>query len=199
MTASDYLPFLRGVLTPPRLAHSLGVQQVMGELAGIFDLDRKIAEIAGILHDAGKDLDTKTWQQVLAEEDIKLIYPCDRNYLLYLHGPVGAALVHRKLGIRDPLLLAAIESHTSYGNSAYFDHPLCWCLRFADVLEPTRSWEQEPFMRKRVDKLRNLVYGGKMAEGVVYQTGLLMRWFEIKDFPIHPNMRQANLHFSTRI
>ena len=52
-----YRPFLEQVLTPMRLRHSLGVMQVMGELAGVYGLDRDTALAAGLLHDAAKDLD----------------------------------------------------------------------------------------------------------------------------------------------
>lgn len=51
-----YLPFLKGLLTPPRLQHSLGVMRVMAELAPIYSLDRAQAMTVGLLHDAARDL-----------------------------------------------------------------------------------------------------------------------------------------------
>ena len=38
-----------------------------------------------------------------------------------------------------------------------------------------------------------------MAEGVYYQTSMLMRWFEEKGFPVHPNIRKANQRFQRKI
>ena len=43
MVETKYLPFLEEVLTQRRLDHSLGVMQVMGELAEVYDLDREKA------------------------------------------------------------------------------------------------------------------------------------------------------------
>ena len=47
-----HLPRLEAALTPARLRHSLGVMQVMGELASVYGLDREQAMTAGLLHDA---------------------------------------------------------------------------------------------------------------------------------------------------
>jgi HD superfamily phosphohydrolase YqeK len=51
-----YTPFLKQLLTPNRLRHSYGVMQVMQELAPIYALDPKKALLAGLLHDAAKEL-----------------------------------------------------------------------------------------------------------------------------------------------
>ena len=199
MPSDQYLPFLKEVLTPRRLEHSISVMQVMGDLSTIYGFDRELGETIGILHDAGKDLDLEHIQRLIDQADIQIHYECDWNYLLHLHGPVGAAYVRNDLGLTDPLVLAAIESHTSYGNSPYFDCPVCWCLRFADVLEPTRNFQDEPLIQDKIHQLKALVYSGKMAEAVVYQTGMLMGWFEEKGFPVHPNMRKSHREFSARI
>ena len=195
----DYLPFLEEVLSPRRLQHSLSVMKVMGELARVYELDMELAVTAGLLHDAAKDLPSTRINQLVQDADITLFHECDRNYVLYLHGPVGAAFVERELGVKDTLMLAAIESHTSYGRSPLFDHPLCWCLRFADVLEPTRSWKDEGTIQANIQNLQKLVYGGEMAGAVVAQTGMLMHWFKEKGFLIHPNIITANERFSSRM
>jgi HD superfamily phosphohydrolase YqeK len=55
MDMNSYFPQLEASLTPARLRHSLGVMQVMGELAPVYELNREQAMIAGLLHDAAKD------------------------------------------------------------------------------------------------------------------------------------------------
>ncbi len=45
-----YLAFLRGLVSPPRLRHSIGVMRVMGDLAVIYRLDEREALEAGLLH-----------------------------------------------------------------------------------------------------------------------------------------------------
>ena len=136
MPEHQYLPFLKKVLTSHRLEHSLGVMSVMGEIAPIYGQNREMSEIIGILHDAAKDLPQKAWQQLVIEGGIQQQFECEQDYNMYLHGPVGAYFVQKELGITDPLILEAISTHTSYGNSRYYNHPICWCLRFADILEP---------------------------------------------------------------
>src|SRR5512133_2390738 len=98
-----YLPFLQTVLTPKRLKHSLGVMQVMGELAGIYGLNPQQALTAGLLHDAGKDLPPEQVKTIRRLAKIEIRWPCDDDYVLYLHGPVGAAFVRQELGRADPL------------------------------------------------------------------------------------------------
>jgi len=186
---SDYIRFLEKVLTPSRLAHSLGVMQVMGELAEIYQLDQDKALTAGILHDAGKDLSLEKQNELIKAGNIQISHECETNYVLYLHGPVGSFFVQKELGIHDELILDAIAGHTYFGNSPYFEHPLSWCLRFSDILEPTRNWEQEKIIWNCAKRLRKLVYAGQMKEAIFLQIGCLLKWYEEKGMPIHPRMR----------
>lgn len=189
---SRFISFLEKVLTPSRLAHSLGVMQVMGELADIYQLDRDKALTAGILHDAGKDLSVEKQKELIKTGNIQISHECETNYVLYLHGPVGSVFVQKELGIQDELVLHAIAEHTYFGGSPYFEHPLCWCLRFSDILEPTRNWKQEKIIWNCAERLRELVYTRRMKEAAFLQTGCLLKWYEEKGMPIHPTMRRIN-------
>lgn len=194
MSNHQYLPFLEIVLTPYRLEHSVGVMQVMGELAEVYELDKEKAQTIGILHDAGKDLPESKINELLDEGNIQITHECETNYVLYLHGPVGSYFVHKELGMVDELILDAIKTHTyyGYGTSKHFDDPMAWCLRFSDILEPTRQWGQEVILLECANKLRKLVYKGRMKEGAFLQTGCLIKWFEEKGMPVHPTMRKIN-------
>jgi HD superfamily phosphohydrolase YqeK len=163
--------------------------QVMGELAGIYHLDLEQALTTGILHDAGKDLPVEKQNDLVKAGGIQISHPCESNYLLYLHGPVGSFFVQQELGIHDELLLAAITGHTYFGNSSYFEHPLSWCLRFSDILEPTRNWEKEKILLNCAKRLRELAYTGQIKEAAFLQVGCLIQWFEQKGMPVHPRMR----------
>ena len=194
-----YRSFLEQVLTPHRLQHSLGVMQVMGELAEIYALDREQALVAGLLHDAGKDLSPARQAQIVGEAGIEIHYPCDRDYLLYLHGPAGAYLVRKELGISDALILDGISMHTYYGDGANFTAPLLWCLRFSDILEPNRNWSKVRWLRAGAERLRETVYAGRIAEGAFLETGWLIQWFRAAGFPVHPNMRRVYRELSARL
>ncbi|RPJ23038.1 MAG: HD domain-containing protein [Chloroflexi bacterium] len=166
--------------------------QVMGELAELYQLDRDKALTAGILHDAGKDLSVEKQNELIKAGNIQISHECETNYVLYLHGPVGSFFVRQELGIRDELILDAITVHTYFGNSPYFEHPLSWCLRFSDILEPTRNWEHEKIILSCAERLRELVYTGQMTKAAFLHTGCLLKWFEEKGMPIHPRMRKLN-------
>jgi predicted HD superfamily hydrolase involved in NAD metabolism len=188
---TPYLSFLERVLTPNRLRHSLGVMQLMSELVPIYQLDRETALLSGLLHDAAKDLPEPQIEQIIQEAAIPVQSPWDRDYVNYLHGPVGAYFVQRELGIQDPLILDAIKMHTFCGDGHNLGAPLVWCLRFSDLLEPNRKWDDKAhWIRDGEPLLRRLVYSGQLNEAAFFQTGLLIRFFEEAGQPVHPNMRQ---------
>ncbi len=193
-----YLPFLTCVLTPARLRHSQGVMQVMGELAGVYAIDRELAETTGLLHDAAKDLPAEQVECIVQANAIPLPTPEDRDYVLYLHGPVGAAFVRQELGIQDPRVLDAIYMHTYAGEGANYNAPLTWCLHVSDILEPNRDWSQVPWMREGAPRLRELAFAGRLEEAMLLQTGLLIDWFSTKGYPVHPNMRKVYQELAAR-
>jgi len=188
---AEYLSFLERSLTPGRLQHSLGGMQWMGVLSDIDSLAPETALVTGMLHDAAKDLDERQQQQIVVEAGIELQYPCDQDYVLYLHGPVGAYFVRRELGVTDPAILDAITMHTYYSYEASFHAPLVWCLRFADILEPWRDWSRVSWLREAAPRLRQAAYAGQMREAALIQLDTLISWFEQDGKPIHPNMRRA--------
>lgn len=175
-----YLPFLRSLLTPSRLQHSLGVMQVMAELSPIYSLDRAQAMTAGLLHDAARDLNSE-YQLVLAEEaGINWCDPCERHPV-YLHALVGAYLVAKELGITDCLILDAIAAHSYAGDGHNFDAPLSRCLRFADILAPSQEWQG-------MKKLKRVVYARRTEEAALLQCAWLIEYFQEQRVPVHPNL-----------
>ncbi|NTV37245.1 MAG: HD domain-containing protein [Anaerolineaceae bacterium] len=193
------MEFIKQVNTPKRLAHALGVMQVMGELAEVYQLDREKAQTIGILHDAGKDLSPAVQRQLMAEGKIEIRHECETDYVYYLHGPVGSYFVQKELGITDQLILDAITHHTYCGNGDNFTHPMCWCLRFSDILEPTRNWSDCPWLTIGVENLRSIVYQGRLAEGAFLHTSMLIKWFNERNVPVHPSMSRVNQELSTQL
>jgi HD superfamily phosphohydrolase YqeK len=172
---------------------------VMGELSEVYGLDKETALAVGLLHDAAKDLQPHRQKELVAEANIELHYECDVNFLLYLHGPVSAYLVNKELGVNDPIILDAITMHTYYGYGTNFNEPMCWCLRFSDILEPTRDWRGVKWLREGAALLAEVVYAGRMMEGAFLQTGWLIHWFEEAGVPVHPNMRRVYRELSNQL
>lgn len=194
-----YLSFIEKILTPKRLEHSLGVVQVMGELADIYEIDRETSLAAGLLHDAAKDLTPIQQAEILLDARIEIRHECELDYTHYLHGPVGAYLIQQELGITDSFILDAVTTHTYCGDGANFNAPICWCLRFADILEPTRNWNNVRWLRNGVLRLRETVYAGRLMEGAFLQTGWLIKWFGETGVPVHPNMLRAYQELSAAL
>jgi putative nucleotidyltransferase with HDIG domain len=124
-----YLSFLERVLTPKRLQHSIGVMQVMEELAQVYSLDRDKAVLAGLLHDAAKDLAPARQTALVEEGGIEIRHACEGDWDHYLHGPVGAYFIYKELGVTDTLILDAVSMHTYYGDGETAPgKPLQWAL-----------------------------------------------------------------------
>jgi HD superfamily phosphohydrolase YqeK len=184
--ANHYLPFLKSVLTPARLQHSEGVMRVMGELAEIYVLNRTQAMMAGLLHDAARDLEPVRQLELAEEANIKFFHPCEQHPV-YLHAKVGTYLISQQLCITDRLILSAISAHSFVGDGDSFDTPFSWCLRFADILAPVKEW-------KGMKKLESFVRAARMEEAALLQCGWLIEHFQETGVPVHPNLRK---HFQT--
>lgn len=195
-----YTAYLEKALTPARLQHSLGVMQVMSELTPIYTLEEEKALYAGLLHDAAKDLTPQQQVHVVQEGRLEIDDPTAQDYSLYLHGPAGAFVVARDLGVTDPLVLDAIAMHTWCVEGPNFHDPLVWCLRFADLLEPYRNWDgRAQLIREGTPRLRELVYAGKLYEGAVFQSVLVERFFSANGWPVHPNFVRVQREFAGRV
>lgn len=180
--ADRHLPFLANALTAPRLQHSLGVMQVMDELAEIYDLDRTQALLAGLLHDAAKDLSVERQLALAEEAGIAFEYECERHPV-YLHAPVGAYVVSQELGITDDLVLDAIATHSDSGDKVDADRRFQWCLQAADILAPISAWHG-------MQKFKSVVYAGQLPEAALLRCGWLLEYFETAGVPIHPNLEK---------
>ena len=187
----DYcIAFAKRELTSKRFEHSLRVMQIMSELASLYILDETTARICGVLHDAAKDLALDFQLELAKKSNISLSTRYDQNPL-FLHGPVGACYIAQELDIQDPIILDTISRHSYFGRGVALSSSFCWCLRFADVLEPMHDWEELK------SQLKPLVYSSKIQKGAY----LLMKWMipflKTESLPVHPNMYRVFNELST--
>jgi predicted HD superfamily hydrolase involved in NAD metabolism len=165
--------------------------QVMAELTPIYALDGTQARIAGLLHDAARDLSDEQLLALAEGVGIELRDPCEQHPV-YLHALVGAYLAANELGIIDHLIVDAIAAHSYAGNGHNFDAPLSRCLRLADILAPATAW---PGM----EKLRRVVYTGRMDEAALLQCRWLIEHFQEQSVPVHPNLVRQYHALSSRL
>ena len=185
-----YIAFAEHKLTSQRFKHSLGVMQVMSELAPIYNLDKTVAMIAGILHDIAKEFALDDQIKLANENNIVLRTEYDK-FPLFLHGPIGACYIAQVLGITDLILLDAISRHSYFGDGVALSTSFCWCLRFADMLEPSRDWKDLK------NQLRPFVYAGKMGEGAYHLMQWIIPFHESASLPVHPNLRRLVQELTT--
>jgi len=183
MSDEPYLSILSRQLSPARLKHSLGVMQVMDELAPIYGLDPVAAHFAGLLHDAGKELLLPEMLSIANAMGFPLSHPSDRDPL-YLHGPVSAYVAQHELDIDDPLILEAIFRHSYVGDGQAQSPVFCWCLRFADMLEPGRDWQD---LRQR---MQPLIFAGQMGQAAHHLMDWLVPFLESVGEQPHPYQRE---------
>jgi predicted HD superfamily hydrolase involved in NAD metabolism len=111
-----YLLFIRTQLSAARIRHSIGVMQVMADLASVYSLDRAQAVTAGLLHDAARNVSDGDLLAFAEHVGIELRHPCERHPV-YLHALVGAYRVEHQLGVSDPAIIAAIAAHSYAGDA----------------------------------------------------------------------------------
>ena len=184
-----YIAFAECTLTAHRFQHSYGVMQVMSELAPLYGLDKSMAMAAGILHDIAKEFSPEALIRWAKEHRIPLRTEYDK-YPLYLHGPVGAGYVAQELDVADLILLEAISQHSYFNDGGAISPIFCWCLRFSDMLEPLRDWDD---LRCQ---LQPLVYAGKMGEGAHALMQWVIPFHESASLPVHPNIRRLERELS---
>lgn len=103
---------ISGLMNEERFAHSIGVMDLSGELAEIYNVDVKRARLAGLIHDAAKQLPEKE-QFALVE---KAYENREKDEIVFFskplwHGPAGAVYVKEKFKV-DEEIASAVFYHT---------------------------------------------------------------------------------------
>jgi predicted HD superfamily hydrolase involved in NAD metabolism len=166
--------YARKRLSDKRYFHTLRVAETAERLAEIHGLDPKKARLAGLLHDAAREVGKEELLHV-AEEDGLAVGDFERERPMLLHGPVAAELARRDLGVKDGEILDAVRSHTT-GEPEM--GPLALTLFVADKIEPGREGPGVENLRELVRKdLRRAAEAA--LEGSISHN-------EERDRPVHP-------------
>lgn len=132
-------------LSVSRYEHSLRVVDTALNLGNNFGLNPARVQTAALLHDYAKDMPKEELLEIGRREGL-ISDPVEERQPDLLHGPVGAFLCERDLGIKDEGILKAIRYHTT-GNVQMSILEII--IYLADLLEPGRTY-------KGVKKLRQL-------------------------------------------
>ena len=129
------LQWLEKEVPPSRIRHILGVEEMAGQLAEIYGVDRHKAAQAGLLHDLAKYFKPKKLLKIATQEAWEIDEICQSHPHL-LHADVSAAIARQEFGVEDAEVLAAIANHTL--GTPGMDTLSC-ILFVADTLEPHRG------------------------------------------------------------
>ncbi|MFC0522537.1 bis(5'-nucleosyl)-tetraphosphatase (symmetrical) YqeK [Pontibacillus salicampi] len=143
MERNEALDILKPQLKQERYDHTVRVMETAIQLAQTYNVDVKKTEIAAIFHDYAKNRpldELKRW--------IKSTY-LPKDLLHYhhelWHGPVGAKLVEKEVGIHDREILDAIQYHTTgRAHMTMLDK----VIFLADYIEPGRKFPGLEEVRK---------------------------------------------------
>lgn len=123
-------------MSPERFLHSLGVRDTARGLALKYGADVEKASLAGLIHDYARDMEDSLLLEKAREFGIP-VSEVERLAPALLHGPVGAGLVARELGIDDEEVLRAVASHTTGGPAMTLLEQIIYV---ADYIEPGRDF-----------------------------------------------------------
>lgn len=145
MERAEILGLLREITDDSRYNHTLGVAACARELAGIYGIDSRQAELAALLHDCARCMSARELLAT-AEEQGLAVDELEREIPDLLHGKIGAYFARVRFGVYDLAVLHAIERHTL---GAPEMTALDKIIFVADMIEPGRDFPG-------VEKLREL-------------------------------------------
>ena len=137
---------LKGTLSPHRYQHVLGVAQAARQLAEKYGCDADQAEVAGLLHDAAKQMDLPAMQKLAWRSFGSTLPDTIVSIGSLLHGYAAVTIAREQYGIDDADLLASLAHHTTGAEHMSLLEKIIF---MADYIEVNRDFDG-------VDKLRRL-------------------------------------------
>ena len=126
---------VKDVMTKSRYEHTLGVEFTAASLAMRYEVDVDKAELAGLLHDCAKCIDSEDTFDECKKYDIKLTDVEKRNPFL-IHSKLGAVHAKKLYGVDDEDIISAIRFHTTGKPDMTMLEKIIF---IADYIEPGRD------------------------------------------------------------
>jgi predicted HD superfamily hydrolase involved in NAD metabolism len=136
------IAWLESNLSPHRCRHSLGVGATARELALRFGDDPDRCELAGLLHDAARELPAGKMLETARAAGLPVDYLEEMAPMPCLHGALGADVARAEFGVADEALLSAIAHHTMGRERMTLTEKIVF---IADAVEPNRG--DAPYLR----------------------------------------------------
>lgn len=161
------------VLSEKRLKHVLGVEEAAIKLADRYNVNSEKVSIAALTHDYAKEQIDEEMRDMIISENMDLDLLQYGNNIW--HGPVGAIMVRKQLGIENEEILDAIRHHTIGSPNMDLVGQIIYV---ADFIEPGRSFPG-------VEKARKLAQES-LEEAIAFSTIHTIKYLLEKNVRIYP-------------
>ena len=146
MKLSEIDALLKASLPPNRYEHSVRVMHNATVLAEHYGLDEKKAQLAGLIHDCGREISTADAPGRARAMGLTISL-LEQTQPVLLHARLGPIIAREKYKITDQEILRAIALHTTGGDNMT---ELDKVIFLTDYTEPERK-------QKGVEKVRELL------------------------------------------
>jgi len=180
MTKAEIEKRLKERLSPDLYRHSVSTQNMAEELAGIYNIDREKASLAGLLHDCARGMSNKELRLYASRYNM-LMDEIQLNQPVLLHAPVAAKIAQAEFGVEDNEILHAIEVHCT-GSSPM--STLDKVLYVSDSSEPDRDYPG-------VQRIRELAYSGDLDGALLEAMDLKIIYVTERKLILHPMSVEA--------
>lgn len=102
---------LKNILSENRFKHSIAVAKQAVVLAEIYGADKNHAYIAGLVHDACKEISKDEQLKIINEFDI-ILTDIEKNEPNIWHGYAASGFIRKKWGIDNVDICNAVKNHT---------------------------------------------------------------------------------------
>ncbi len=173
-TSDELKSWLRKYESQKRIEHSERVAKTALSLYKIWGGNKEVLFCAGLLHDVARDLPFSSLIEIAERGGYKIDRIEYENPIL-LHGPAGAVLVEKELGIENEDILNCIRYHTTGRNNITLNEIIIY---LSDYIEPGRDFEDANAVRK-------IAYSD-LKEAVLEETRLNVNFLMKVKKPVHP-------------
>lgn len=141
------IDYLKANLKRDRYDHSLSVRDTAVKLASIYKSDINKARIAGLIHDAAKNLKDKEIIDLVSNRGFEIDYVCRRSPQL-MHGLAASIIAQDVMGIDDEEILSAVIYHTTGKKNMSMLEKIIY---ISDYVEPLRKFPGVEELRRAVE------------------------------------------------
>ncbi len=179
LSIDEIKDYLKNNLSEKRFLHTLGVAKTAKSLAKRWGLDCDKAFLAGLVHDAAKEIPFDETIKLLEEAGITLT-DLEKSIPGILHAPLGAVLTQRIFGIDDSEILDAVRYHTTGRVNMTLLEKIIY---IADFIEPGRKYKESEMVRE--------IAFSDLDSAALLESDFVIKFTIDRGKPLHPDTIHA--------